>query len=69
MCCADLKGQLCLGSLNENSFLDLWNGKLAQQKRTEHLVGNFSGVCHHCGGINWYSLPDDIGATMLVQSS
>jgi hypothetical protein len=68
MCCADLKGDLCLGSLQENGFLDLWNGQLAQQKRTEHLAGKFTGVCNHCGGINWYSLPNDVESKMFILS-
>ena len=67
MCCADLKGELQLGSLQNKGFVELWNGETAQAKRTEHLAGKFTGVCHHCGGINWYSLPSQATASMLLK--
>ncbi len=57
MCCADLQGELSLGSLQNSRFLDLWNGKKASFKRRQHIKGQFEGVCQHCGGINWYKLP------------
>ena len=69
MCCADLRGELALGSLREHSFLSLWNGSKAQAKRSEHLQGRFTGVCEHCGGINWYQLADeDVRKTLAVLS-
>lgn len=56
MCCADLQGELVLGSLLESSFLELWNGECADGYRNDHLNGRFNGVCQSCGGINWYQL-------------
>jgi hypothetical protein len=58
MCCADLGGELALGSLRESSFRELWWGPRATQHRLAHLDGRFEGVCASCGGINWYALPD-----------
>ena len=66
MCCADLQGDMSLGSLQEHSFLDLWNGTEAQRLRTEHLQGAFEGACKHCGGINWYSLPERAGPVVQI---
>jgi len=54
MCCADLRGELSLGSLQHNSFETLWNGEAATRIRMDHLNGKFEGVCASCGGINWY---------------
>ncbi len=54
MCCADLRGELTLGSLREHSFKTLWNGAQATRVRIDHLEGKFEGVCATCGGINWY---------------
>ena len=65
MCCADLQGELNLGSLKAHHFLELWNGVKAQAERRRHLSGEFRGVCQGCGGINWYDLPED--AQELVQ--
>ena len=63
MCCADLHGELDLGSLRERTFSELWWGEAAAEKRREHLRGEFTGVCASCGGINWYDLPPDAEAT------
>lgn len=57
MCCADLQGEMTLGSLQHHRFLELWNGSKAQLFRRQHLHGIFQGVCQGCGGINWYELP------------
>jgi hypothetical protein len=65
MCCADLQGELNLGSLKAHHFLELWNGVKAQTERRRHLSGEFRGVCQGCGGINWYDLPED--AQEIVQ--
>ena len=54
MCCADLRGELSLGSLASNSFETLWQGALATRRRIDHIEGRFEGVCADCGGINWY---------------
>ena len=59
MCCADLQGELTLGSLLDASFLQLWHGTLADDYRNDHLNGRFKGVCEGCGGINWYKLQAD----------
>ena len=55
MCCADLRGELSLGSLADHGFLELWNGPQATRERLKHLAGRFEGVCAGCGGINWYA--------------
>ncbi len=64
MCCADLHGALDLGAVDEAGFLALWNGPRARAERRAHLAGRFEGVCAHCGGINWYGLPDRPGETV-----
>ncbi len=56
MCCADLGGELDLGSLDHNSYQSLWEGAKATKRRLDHLAGRFEGVCAGCGGINWYTL-------------
>jgi len=60
MCCADLRGELSLGSLAERGFLELWNGPRATEERLKHLNGRFEGVCGGCGGINWYTTTTDM---------
>jgi hypothetical protein len=62
MCCADLGGELTLGSLADHSFETLWNGELATRRRMAHLEGRFEGVCAGCGGINWYKTTDVMAA-------
>ena len=56
VCCSDLQGTLSLGSLKEESFLNLWFSHAAQELREKHMEKKFEGVCAHCGGINWYEL-------------
>ncbi len=56
MCCADLRGELKLGSLATNGFRELWDGEIATRHRMDHLAGRFEGICGSCGGINWYNL-------------
>ena len=65
MCCADLKGELQLGSLQQATFLELWEGPHADSIRQSHMKGQFEGVCKHCGGINWY----DLKASQTEQST
>ncbi|MCP4809353.1 MAG: radical SAM protein [Proteobacteria bacterium] len=60
MCCADLGGDLDLGSLEESSFRELWEGPVALQRRVDHIQGRFEGVCADCGGINWYTTTDEV---------
>ncbi|MDP6934079.1 MAG: radical SAM protein [Myxococcota bacterium] len=69
MCCADLGGELDLGSLDEQGFLDLWEGPDATLKRLEHLSGRFEGVCAGCGGINWYALTPQMEQSALERGS
>lgn len=65
MCCADLGGELDLGSLDDASFRELWEGPVAVQRRIAHIEGRFEGVCADCGGINWYrTTPEVIQATL-----
>lgn len=59
VCCSDLQGTLSLGSLGEQSFLQLWYSQAAQDLREMHLEKKFEGVCLHCGGINWYELSQE----------
>lgn len=54
MCCADLRGELKLGSVVESGFRALWDGETATRHRLAHMAGRFEGVCAGCGGINWY---------------
>ncbi len=58
MCCADLGGELDLGSLSQSGFRELWEGPVATQRRLDHIRGRFEGVCAGCGGINWYETTD-----------
>jgi len=60
MCCADLGGELTLGSLRTQRFTTLWEGAAATQHRLAHLDGRFEGVCAGCGGINWYGLTSEM---------
>lgn len=60
MCCADLQGELNLGSLADKGFRELWDGAKATRMRMEHLAGRFDGVCAGCGGINWYQTTESM---------
>jgi len=57
LCCADLEGQMALGSLKEKRFVDLWLSERARRRRRDHLAGIFTDKCVDCGGVNWYNLP------------
>ncbi len=57
MCCADLAGDLDLGSLVEHDFRTLWEGPKATAVRLGQLAGRFEGACAACGGVNWYGMP------------
>jgi len=63
MCCADLGGELKLGSLATSGFRELWDGRVATQLRMDHLSGRFEGICGSCGGINWYDLTTKMKAS------
>jgi sulfatase maturation enzyme AslB (radical SAM superfamily) len=69
MCCADLRGELRLGSLSESSFSELWFGEQAVAHRLDHLRGDFKGPCISCGGINWYSLSEERSRSTLERAS
>ena len=60
MCCADLAGTLQLGDLHEYRFAELWFGDQANRHRQNHLDGVFTGACQSCGGINWYTLTEEM---------
>lgn len=62
MCCADLQGQLDLGSLADHGFRALWEGAAARAHRRAHREGRFEGPCAGCGGVNWYALGPDAAA-------
>lgn len=65
MCCADLRGELDLGSLAHASFRELWFGPKATRARLDHLAGRFEGVCAGCGGVNWYALGEGAAGAAL----
>jgi hypothetical protein len=69
MCCADLRGELDLGSLAEASFRTLWDGEKATRARLAHLAGRFDGVCAGCGGINWYALRSEDAAAARARGA
>ncbi|MFT5679768.1 MAG: MoaA/NifB/PqqE/SkfB family radical SAM enzyme [Myxococcota bacterium] len=69
MCCADLGGELSLGSLSEHSFSELWWSQAATAHRRSHLAGRFDGVCGSCGGINWYDLTPEMVAETEARAS
>lgn len=58
VCCADLRGELALGSLERHRFFELWHGPRARAIRLAHVRGDWSRlpVCKGCGGIAWYDL-------------
>lgn len=57
-CCADVDGEIEVGSLHEHSFEALWEGPRMTQYRLWHIQGEFEQMpkCFHCGGINFYAL-------------
>lgn len=69
MCCADLPGELDLGSLATSSFRSLWEGREAVERRLAHVRGAFDevGPCAACGGINWYRTTPDFVRAWLEQ--
>ena len=69
MCCADLRGELTLGSLAEHSFETLWQSARATLRRIDHLEGRFDGVCMDCGGINWYQTTPAMAAQTRARAA
>jgi radical SAM protein with 4Fe4S-binding SPASM domain len=51
LCCVDAIGQMTLGDINEQSILEIWNGKKYVQLREQLIKGSeFVPVCHTCDG-------------------
>ncbi len=69
MCCADLQGELGLGSLETHGFRELWDGPQATRFRVDHMAGRFNGVCAGCGGINWYETTASMEAAAQARAS
>ena len=69
MCCADLRGELNLGSLADHGFRELWHGADATRARMAHLAGRFEGVCAGCGGINWYETTPAMAASAQARAA
>ncbi len=61
VCCADVHGEIEVGSLETSTFLELWDGPRMTQYRIWHILGEFDHmpVCARCGGINFYRMDDD----------
>ncbi len=69
MCCADLRGELDLGSLATSGFRELWEGEVATGRRMDHLAGRFEGLCSGCGGINWYETTEQMRTRALSRAA
>ena len=64
-CCADVDGEIPVGSLKDATFQELWEGELMTQYRLWHIQGRFERMpkCQSCGGIGWISMtPEEIQA-------
>lgn len=68
-CCADVDGEIPLGSLQDHSFLELWEGELMTQYRLWHIEGAFEAMpkCFNCGGINWIQMGSEEIRTYLEE--
>tara|TARA_R110002072_G_scaffold298816_1_gene473250 strand:+ start:5077 stop:6123 length:1047 start_codon:yes stop_codon:yes gene_type:complete len=57
-CCVDWNRKLSLGNLNDQSILDVWNGKKLQDLRFKHLQYDRSQIesCSSCGQIDYCSM-------------
>ncbi|MEK6888236.1 MAG: radical SAM/SPASM domain-containing protein [Candidatus Aenigmatarchaeota archaeon] len=48
-CCTDMKGEIVLGNLTEQSLLDIWNSEKMQQLRQAHLTNEYGSLlCARC---------------------
>ena len=49
-CCVDWQRKNHLGDINQESIVDIWNGKKIRQLQVEHLSGNKEkiDVCSKC---------------------
>lgn len=62
-CCADVDGEIPVGSLKEHTFQELWEGELMNRYRLWHIEGRFEAMpkCLSCGGIGWITMsPEEI---------
>ncbi len=49
LCCFDADGRFQVGDLNEEHWMDVWNGEKFQAVRRAHLAKNLAGtVCEEC---------------------
>ena len=69
VCCADLHGDLVLGSLALHGFRELWEGPTATRIRLAQLAGRFEGACAGCGGLNWYDLTPEMAARTQARAT
>jgi len=60
-CCADVDGELSVGSLRDATFDELWFGEQMTTYRMLHIEGRFDEIpkCWSCGGINFYKMSAD----------
>jgi len=52
-CCADFSNEQIVGNLNDNTLMEVWNGKGMQDIRQAQLSGDLSGykLCSNCDAI------------------
>ncbi|MCP4868227.1 MAG: hypothetical protein GY898_05865 [Proteobacteria bacterium] len=57
-CCADIDGEISVGSLRDATFDELWFGDVMTNYRMLHIEGRFEEIpkCWSCGGINFYKM-------------
>lgn len=64
-CCADVDGEISVGSLRDATFDELWFGPTMTNYRMLHIEGRFEEIpkCWSCGGINFYKMsPEEVRA-------
>jgi radical SAM protein with 4Fe4S-binding SPASM domain len=64
-CCADIDGEISVGSLRDATFDELWFGEAMTNYRMLHIEGRFEEIpkCWSCGGINFYKMsPEEVRA-------
>ncbi len=64
-CCADVDGEISVGSLRDATFDQLWFGPTMTNYRMLHIEGRFEEIpkCWSCGGINFYKMsPEEVRA-------
>jgi cyclic pyranopterin phosphate synthase len=60
LCCQDFYAKYCMGSIHDNSLLNIWNNKKFTTYRNKLRLGQRSSIriCKHCDcqdGISWLS--------------